>query len=270
MNRWFRISTLLVLSIFFGACATAGSSGSASPAVDRIISSGVLRVGLSANQPPFNMRDKQGAIIGMEADLSLALASALNVKPSFVVKPFGELLPALESGEVDVVLSGLTMSPERNLKVAFAGPYFISGKAILTKSATLASAETPKDVGAVRLAALAGSTSQQFVERSMTEARLTITSDYDEAVQMVIDGSVDALVADYPVCVLSVLRHPGAGLATIVSPFTFEPIGVALPPDSPLLTNLVQNYLTLLEGTGLLEQLREKWFSDGSWLAQLP
>jgi ABC-type amino acid transport substrate-binding protein len=125
-------------------------------------------------------------------------------------------------------------------------------------------------VGAVRLAALAGSTSQQFVERSMTEAVLTTTTDYDEAVQLLLDGKVDALVADYPVCILSVLQHPGAGLATIVSPFTFEPIGVALPADAPLLTNLVENYLTLLEGTGLLEQLREKWFADGSWLSQLP
>ena len=87
---------------------------------------------------------------------------------------------------------------------------------------------------------------------------------------MVIDGEVDAMVGNYPVCVLSVLRHPDAGLSTIVSPFTFEPIGIGLPADAPLLTNLVENYLTLLEGTGLLEQLRVKWFADGSWLTQLP
>jgi len=206
----------------------------------------------------------------MDADLSQALASSLNVEPEFVVKPFGELLPALEAGEVDVVVSSLTMMPERNLKVAFAGPYFVSGMAILTKSATLAAVANPRDLGAIRVSALAGSTSQLFVEQFMTEADLTVTPNYDEAVRMVVDGEVDAMVGNYPVCVLSVLRHPGAGLSTIVSPFTYEPIGIGLPPNAPLLTNLVQNYLTILEGNGLLEKLREKWFADGSWLDQLP
>jgi polar amino acid transport system substrate-binding protein len=86
---------------------------------------------------------------------------------------------------------------------------------------------------------------------------------------MVIDDEVDALLADYPVCVLAVFQHQEAGLATLVSPFTFEPIGVALPADAPLLTNLVGNYLTLLEGTGALDQLRARWFSDGSWASEL-
>jgi polar amino acid transport system substrate-binding protein len=272
MIRRFKILALLILSVLLGACSTAGMGigGAPSTAVDRILSSGVLRVGVSANQPPFNMRDKQGAVIGLDADLAKALASALNVEASFAVMPFGELLPALEAGEVDLVVSGLTMTPERNLKVAFAGPYFISGKAILTKSANLAAIESPGELGSIRVSALAGSTSQQFVERFISEADLTVTPSYDEAVRMVVDGEVDAMVGDFPGCVLSVLRHPDAGLSTIVSPYTFEPIGIGLPPDAPLLTNLIENYLTLLEGTGLLEQLRAKWFADGSWLAQLP
>jgi len=56
----------------------------------------------------------------------------------------------------------------------------------------------------------------------------------------------------------------------MVSPFTFEPIGAAVSADDALMANLVQNYLTTLEGTGLLEALRLKWFADGSWLDQLP
>jgi ABC-type amino acid transport substrate-binding protein len=51
-----------------------------------------------------------------------------------VVKPFASLLPALQRGEVDLVISGVTITPERNARVAFAGPYFISGKSLLFKS----------------------------------------------------------------------------------------------------------------------------------------
>ena len=80
----------------------------------------------------------------------------------------------------------------------------------------------------------------------------------------------DALIADYPICALSVLRHPLSGLSMLVTPFTVEPLGIALPADDPLFVNLVQNYLTTLEGTGLLTQLKAKWFSDGSWISELP
>jgi polar amino acid transport system substrate-binding protein len=77
-------------------------------------------------------------------------------------------------------------------------------------------------------------------------------------------------VADYPICVLSVLRHPDQGLATLVTSLTIEPIGIALPANDALLVNLVQNYLNALEGTGALEALRARWFEDASWLDQLP
>ena len=77
-------------------------------------------------------------------------------------------------------------------------------------------------------------------------------------------------MADYPICVLSVLRHPEQGLATLLSPLTIEPIGIALPANDALLVNLVQNYLNALQGTGALEALRARWFEDASWLDQLP
>ena len=93
MIRSFRTYALLILSILLGACATVDSGKSASSAVDRIMSRGVLRFGLSANQPPFNMLDKKGDVIGMDVDLSRALASSLQVEPEFLVMPFGQLLP---------------------------------------------------------------------------------------------------------------------------------------------------------------------------------
>ena len=166
----------------------------------------------------------------------------------------------------------MTITPERNLEVAFVGPYFVSGKSILTKSATLAAIDEAKaiDDSSVSLAALKNSTSQRFVEVFVPKAKLIGVSDYDEGVKLVIGGEVDALVADYPICVLSVLRHPEQGLATLASPLTIEPIGIALPANDALLVNLVQNYLNALQGTGVLEVLSARWFENASWLDQLP
>jgi len=87
---------------------------------------------------------------------------------------------------------------------------------------------------------------------------------------MVMEGKVDALVADFPTCEVATLRHPEADLATPTTPFTVEPLGIALPADDPLLVNLVENYLTTLADTGTLTLLKVRWFSYGSWVDELP
>jgi polar amino acid transport system substrate-binding protein len=218
------------------------------------------------------MTDKNGEIIGLEVDLMKALARSMGLTTRFVVKPFADLIPAIERGEVDVVISGMTITPERNARVAFAGPYLISGKSVLTKSPTIASADsvTSLDNADQRYAVLAGSTSEAFVEQVLPKAVSVPTTDYDTAVQMVLDDEVDAMIADFPICQLSVLRHPEADLSTLMTPFTIEPLGIALPADDPLLVNLIENYLSTIENTGLLVQFKAKWFSDGSWISELP
>lgn len=264
-----------LLGLWLASCQflpTGGAPGAAAPRLQTILDSRELRIGLSGNQPPLNMRDRSGQIVGLEVDLVEALAASMELEPRLVVKPFAELLPALERGELDLVISGITITPERNARVAFAGPYFISGKSLLTRSKRIASVESPEalDDPSFTYAALAGSTSEQFVRRMFPRARLVATADYDAATRMVMDDQVDALIADFPICSLSVLRYPEAGLSTLMTPFTVEPLGIALPADDPLFVNLVENYLATLESTGLLTQLKARWFSDGAWLAELP
>jgi len=240
--------------------------------LQRVLESRELRVGLSGNQPPLNMKNKRGEIVGLEVDLVEALAHTMGLEVRLVVTPFADLLPALERGDVDLVISGMTITPERNARVAFAGPYFISGKSVLSKSKKIASVESPSalDNPSHTYAALAGSTSEKFVKDVLPQAKLVTTSDYDTALKMVIDDELDALVADFPICKVAVLRHPEAGLSALMTPFTVEPLGIALPPDDPLFVNLVENYLTTLENTGMLTQFKAKWFSYGSWVSELP
>jgi len=243
-----------------------------SPVLDRILDGGTLRVGMSGTQPPFNVVTRTGDVIGIEVDLATVIALGMQVELEIVRKPFGDLLAALERGEVDMVMSGLTINAERTRRVSFVGPYMLSGKSILTKSGALAAADSTVDLNkpSVRLAALANSTSQSFIERFAPEAQLVTVAEYDEAVQMVLDDQVDALVADMPICIITMMRYPNRGLATLSEPLTLEPIGIAIPANDPQLLNLLENYLETLERTAVLDQLRQKWLEDGSWVAALP
>ncbi len=258
-----------------GGCQSMGwSSGGDAPRssrLDQILDSQTLRVGMTGNQPPLNMVTATGDPIGLEVDLINALAGSMGLAVERVEMPFAELLPALMDGRVDIVISGVTITPERNARVAFAGPYFITGKSLLTKDAEISAARSPtplNDPGR-SFAALSGSTSQDFVEQHLPEANLVAVDDYDAGVEMVMNGKVDALIADYHTCEISVLRHPDAGLSTLVTPYTIEPLGIALPANAPLFVNLVENYLTTLENTGMLTRLKAKWLSAGSWVHEL-
>jgi polar amino acid transport system substrate-binding protein len=266
-----RIAILLVAAgLACSAPATADSERS--PTLTRIVEAGQLRVGMSGDQAPLNFRGRSGKMLGLEVELSEALATSMGVELEIVTKPFAELLPALEGGDVDLVISGMTITPERNLRAAFVGPYFVSGKSILTKSEVLARANEASDLDetSLKLVALRASTSETFVKVFLPQAQLTSTEDYASAVSMIVQDEADALVADFPVCLLSILRYPDAGLTALNRPLTLEPIGIALAPDDPLLLNLVENYLATLRGTGLLELLRKRWFESSAWLAELP
>ena len=262
--------------VFVAACTAAALTAFSVPAsaqqvLDRIVESGVFRVGTTGTQPPFTATDRQGELMGFEIELARALAEVMDVEVQFVQRPFGQLLGALENGEIDAIMSGMTITPQRNRRVAFVGPYLLSGKSVLTKSATIAAAREATDIDQsnIRLVALDNSTSQTFVEAIFPDAQATWTEEYDEAVDMVVNDQADAMVADYPVLALAMLRNPSAGLATLNTPLTVEPIGMAVPAGDALLLNMIENYLEGLTLSGALGELEAYWFENGSWVAAL-
>ena len=243
-----------------------------SPVLGRILEKGELVVGTSASIPPLNMTTKDGEIIGLEPDLAKVMANAMGVKLRIEAMPFSELLPALESGKIDMILSGMTMTPNRNLKVAFVGPYYVTGKAFLTKMETIASMKEASEINSpdFTLAALNGSTSQFFIEAVLPKVKLVTTKDHDEAVDKVIKGEVHALVADLHICLVSVTRYPDKGLLTLVTPLTYEPLGVAVPANDPHLINWLENFLNTIEASGQFTKMKKQWFNTREWLKRLP
>ena len=240
--------------------------------LDSISQRGVLVVGTAGSMPPFNMTTREGDVIGLEPDMAKLMAEEMGVKLRFEVMPFSELLPALEAGKVDLILSQMTITGKRNMKVAFVGPYSISGKSFVTKIKWIASVKEASQVNSPKttVVALKGSTSEAFVKKNLPKARFVEARDYYDAVEMVLKGKVDAMIADYPICVLTVLRNPDQGLISVITPLSYEPIGIALPGNDPLMVNWMENFLVTLEETGVLDLLKERWVKDNSWLKKLP
>ncbi|MCK6556890.1 transporter substrate-binding domain-containing protein [Candidatus Binatia bacterium] len=261
-----------------GACATRhhepaalSAPKSVAPVIARILHRGELVVGTTVDQPPLTMEAKNGNIIGLEPDLGQAMAEAMGVRLRVVTMQFGELVPAIEAGDIDVALGGVTMTPQRNLKVAFVGPYLLSGKTIVARSEDI---ERLKDRDRLndadlRIVALQGSTSEAFVRSFLPTAQLILANSYDAAVRFLVERKADAMVADYPAALLAAMRYPWVNLEVLKDPLSFEPLGIALPPNDPLLVNWTTNFLDQLDGTGALEALQDKWFNSQDWLEEV-
>ncbi|MCU0579914.1 MAG: transporter substrate-binding domain-containing protein [Desulfobacterota bacterium] len=268
-----RAGALFCILVLAAGCAhDPGSAGAGTALSDfqKILRKNELVVGMTGKQPPLNMKSKEGVLIGLEPALARAMAGAMGVALKIELMDFYELFPALESGRVDMVMSGMTMTPKRNLQMAFVGPYFVTGKSLLTKADHIAKCQELCDIDSPQtsLTFLKGSNSQFFAEKIIPKARMIPARDYDEAVNLVLEDKADALIADLLTCLLALARHPNRGLLTSLKTFTFEPLGIALPGTDPLLINWTENFLKIIQGTGELKKLSEFWIKNEVWLQE--
>lgn len=271
------VSLLLVLalgcqSMSLSPGGHAGNGAENTRFLARLLERGELRVGMTGTQPPLNMRNRKGELVGLDVDLARALADAMGVQLVLVETPFADLLTDLQEGKLDLVISSLTITPARNARVAFAGPYLISGSSLLTRAELIPEIQSLSGLNSAERTwgALEGSTGEALIVESFPLARYVPISDQSSAVDRINDGEIDGFIADLPSVSFQLARHPNLGLATLPGALTTEPLGIALPPNSPLFSNLVQNYLNTLDSTGQLIQMKARWLNAGDWLSEIP
>ena len=261
----FKMIMVLFLLLCFVSVALAG------PTIDSILKKKELVVGTSADMPPLIFKAKDGTPKGLDADLSQFIARSMNVKLRVAVLPFEELIPALESGKIDMILSCMTITPERNLRVAYIGPYFMSGQSILTTKAIAIGINSPADINKpdFSIAVPQGTTTEKIAKIMLPNATLVVVRSTDDTLDLLLKNKVKALMADYPYTSVLSIRYRDKGFVAN-PPFSAEPIGIAVRQDDPLLINLLQNLLMLIKGNGLLDNMTSRWFTDPSWIADLP
>jgi polar amino acid transport system substrate-binding protein len=234
--------------------------------VEQVLKRGTLRVGMSTFVP-WAMQDKAGNLVGFEIDVARRLAQDMGVKIEFVPTKWAGIIPALLTGKFDVIIGGMGILPQRNLKVNFTIPYDVTGMSIVANkdlAGTFSSLEDfnrPDVVVAVRL----GGTPVAAAEKFMPKAQLRKFDDESQAVQELLNGKAHAVVASAPMPAFQALRYPEKLFLPIQGTFTREPIGFALRKGDVDTLNFFNNWITVVQAEGWLAERKHYWFETRDW-----
>jgi polar amino acid transport system substrate-binding protein len=238
--------------------------------LNAIIKRGELRVGLEAGYMPFEMRDKRGDIIGFDVDIAKAMAHAMGVKVTFVNTQWDGIIPALLTDKFDILMSGMTITPQRNLQVNFAEPYVVIGQTILLNKRLAGKVKSYKDLNDPQytIATKLGTTGDSATKTYIPKARQKQFETEVDAVTEVRNGRADAFVYDFPYNQVYELQFPGV-LIHLKDTFTHEPLAWAIRKGDPDFLNWLNNFLSQIKNDGTYYALYSKWFESTSWLVNM-
>jgi polar amino acid transport system substrate-binding protein len=243
----------------------------AGPVIDQIMKKKELVVGTSATYPPLTFKAKNGKPYGLDIDIAQSIASEMGVKLRVEIIPFDKLIPALESGNIHMIISCMTITPKRNLRVALVGPYFTSGQSLLTTKDVAININSQEDINKPDFAVAVprGTTTEQLARQLLSKANIVVVESTDQAMSLLLEKKVNALMADYPYVTVEALRYKDKGLVSNL-PLNIEPLGFAIRNDDPLLLNFLENFLIMIRNNGFLHATTQRWFADPSWMVDLP
>ena len=232
---------------------------------------GELRVGFEAGYLPFEMADKKGNFIGFDIDVAKEMAKAMGVKFVPVNTAWDGIIPALVTNKFDIIMGGMTITQERNLKVNFADPYIVVGQAILLNNKHEGTVTSYKDLNDPKFTVTSrmGTTGEQAIKRMIPKATYKGFESEAEAGMEVINGKADALIYDLPF--IGVLySSQGQGKTVFLDqPFTYEPLAWAINQGDPDFLNFLNNFLRQCKGDGFYEKVYNKWILGSDWKAEL-
>ncbi|MGW4368965.1 glutamate ABC transporter substrate-binding protein [Nocardia takedensis] len=203
----------------------------------------------------FSLTDPiSGRTTGFDAGLAAMLAKYIIGEPTvkLVQVQVTNREALLQSGSVDAVVATYTITPKRAEKVAFAGPYYSSGNAILVerKDTTITDVD---DLNGKTVCTQTSSTAAQNISKFAPSARIVLFDTNAQCVQAVQQGRAQAYVIDQALLLGSAHREPDK-VKVVGEPFTTEPYGIGVPLDHPEMKTFVDDWLRKIQ-------------ADGSWAA---
>jgi polar amino acid transport system substrate-binding protein len=239
--------------------------------VEQILARGELRVGFESGYVPFEMTDKKGNFIGFDMDYGRRMAKDMGVKFVPINTAWDGIIPALMTNKFDIIMGGMTITQERNLKVNFSDPYIVVGQTILLNKKHEGKVNSYKDLNnpTFILTSRMGTTGEQAIKRLIPKATYKGFESEAEAGLEVINGKADALVYDLPFCGF-LYGSQGQGKTVFLNePFTYEPLAWAINKGDPDFLNFLNNFLRQTKGDGFYDQLYQKWIIGTEWKKEL-
>lgn len=252
-----------IVALFCASQALAASG----PMLDDAVKRGTLRVGFSTFVP-WAMQDSEGNFIGFEIDVARKIAEDLGLKIELAPTKWSGIIPALLTGQLDIIIGGMSVTPERNLKVNFSIPYDYAGMSLVANKEKAAGMSKLDDFNSenVSIAARTGGSGINALKARLPKAKLLLFDEEPQAVQEVLSGRVHAFVSSAPLPAFQVFENPdklfipeGAGL------FAKEPVGFAIRKNDFNTLNVLDNWIRRQEFGGWLEERRHYWFNTYEW-----
>jgi polar amino acid transport system substrate-binding protein len=223
---------------------------------------GTLLVGTSWNIP-WVMRDPQGEFQGFEIDVARQLAADLGVDLTLVAVPFPELTDAVQSGKIDVVVAGYSITPQRALVVDFSNPYGNSALQLIVHK-DLAAQDI--DRADLKIGARAGTTGEAAARNRLPKTQIVAFPDERSLYAALRAGAVDGALAYSPRTTMAVAQSEGKlAVATGVTELPHTVEGFAVRKGEQGMLNFLNAWIAYWQADGWLDERRKYWFETFDW-----
>lgn len=255
---------LIVCALLLSQLAKAGM-------VDDAVKRGTLKVGSAPIYMPFQFSDKKGQVIGFEIDIAKEMAKAMDVKLEVVSTDYDGIIPALQTGKFDIIMSAMTVTQKRNLQVNFAMPFIEVGQTIIVRKEIADQIKTYKDLNdsKYKVTSALGTSGEATIKRVLPKATYTSYENAQLALLDIINGRADALVYDSALNEIAISKYGSDKLVHIDTKFTYEPLAWAIKKGDYDSINWLNNFLIQIKNDGTYDRIYKKWFENTAWLKEV-
>lgn len=249
-------------SVLVWACLFAmvlGGTLQAQSVLERVRENGRLRIGIDATYPPFGIAEG-GDFSGFDVDIGRAVARELGVEAEFINASFDGVFPALQNGTFDVVISAVTITPERRQTLLFSDPYIDAGQGLAVRTD---SPITGMEGLSGRTVGVQINTTAQFAMEQQPGVVIAKYNTIDLALLDLQNGRVDAVASDAPV-LRYMIQMSFPGLKTAGREYTDEQFGIVLARGSDDLRRAVNAALWRIQDSGEYAKVHARWFGEGA------
>ena len=251
---------ILMMTVICAVAMLAAGCGGDKKEAKKAEPAKVLRVGTEPTFAPFEFQ-KEGSkeYDGFDMDLARAIGKQMGAKVEIVNMGFDALIPALNAGNIDAAIAGMTITEERKKAVTFSDPYYTSGLLVMVKKDNTA-VKSVNDLKGNRIAAQIGTTGEMKA-RKVEGAKVTTFNTQDEAALELKNGGVDAVIGDLPVVEYFLTKGGDKFAMTVGEKMEAEQYGIAVKKDSKLAAD-INKAMAELKKNGEFDKIYKKWFGE--------
>ena len=237
-----------------------------------IVASGELRIAIASDDfLPWTGHGENNELLGFEVDIATKLAEDLGVTARFIERPFDDLIPSLLAREADVIISGLSITPQRARRVMFSWPYGRSDLELIVSTPAIpdGAMENSYDMQGMVVAVISNTTSEFYGRQLFINSEIKAYPDFNAARDAFLAGDVNGLVASKPYPGYLALYDP-ENYTVAGDAITSTVEAVAVHPENYRLLNYTNSWIQEAMASGFLEDATRHWFETLDWVDRVP